>query len=549
MLRALSVLNFAVIESLSLDFDCGFTAFTGETGAGKSILIEALGFLMGGRGSTDWIRTGADKLEVSGVFEAARMKSAVRKRFELGEAFELRRELDNSGRTRAYLNGRTVKLADLSELGRGLVDFHGQHEHQNLFRPESQLEYLDGYGRHEKYLSEVAQAYARHSDLRARQEALAISEEERLRRIDMLSFQISEIDEVSPKEGEDDRLRELLPRIKNAEKLRTLAANAYAELYEKDGSAEEALRNAEECLEKMAAFDPSLSDVLADLSRARETASEAAARVASYRDDSELGSAELDELIGRQDKLARLSKKYGGTIRDVLEFRTTAHSERADLENHKVSARNIERDLILSEKSMIAASEKLHKARTAAGKKLAARVEAELKDLGMPSVRFSIAVELEEGFFSAQGSDRIEYLIAPNPGEPARALRQIASGGELSRVMLGLKKVLAEQDRIGLMIFDEVDTGVGAAVGSSVGAKLSEIAAAHQVFCVTHLPQVACRAKAHYEVIKRVASGRTFTDVRRLEAGERIEAVARMLGGRKATAASRRHAKELMTPL
>lgn len=537
MLRSLRVRNFALIDELSLEPGPGLTAFTGETGAGKSILIEALGFLLGARATTDWIRAGAERLSVEGEFETREGRVAAR------------RELDASGRSKAWLDGRPATLAALSALGERLVDFHGQHEHQTLLKPAIQLDLLDAFGGLAARREEAAGAYRRRQELSERLKALAMSEEERLRRVDLCRFQLQEIEDVDPKPGEEEALAEELPRLKNAGRLGQLAAAAYASLYEREGAAEESLREAEQALEEMARLDPAMGEALAAVGRARSEASEAAAALARYRDGFEADPARLDEVLGRQDRLARLKKKYGATLSDVLAYRDRARAELEALENRDLSAKEVERELGLAEKALRKACDELHAARLKAAKKLSDRVQRELKDLGLENARLSISVEMEDGGWGPTGADRVEFLIAPNPGEALKPLRAVASGGELSRVMLALKTVLAAQDRVGLLVFDEVDTGVGAAVGRAVGRKLADLGAERQVFCVTHLPQVACYARAHFHVSKAVSEGRTRTKVERLEGEERLKAIARMLGGSQVTKTSLRHAQELMESL
>jgi DNA repair protein RecN (Recombination protein N) len=540
MLRSLSIRNFAVIETLDLEFESGLTAFTGETGAGKSILIEALGFLLGERGSIDWLRRGAKSLSVRGDF---------------GD-FTLERSLDSKGKTKALKDGAPIKVSELQALGERLVDFHGQHEHQTLLNTAIQRELLDDYGGLSKELASVREAYAEWKALRGRLEAMRLSEDERLRRIDLLRFQAEEIDAVEPKPGEEDEIEEKLPRLKHAEKLTNLAATAYAAL--KD----ERLREAESALGAMAALDDSLAGALEAITRAREAAEDAAGDLTLYRDKIDVDPSRLDALIGRQDKLDKLKRKYGVSLEAVLDHREKVGEELRALENHAEETASIEGRIAKAEKTLAKRCATLHDARMNAAKKLGVKVQHELKDLGMEKAKLSVSVEMEEGEYGPDGADRVEFLIAPNPGEPMKALRSVASGGELSRVMLALKTVMAqaapsaespsgaarkENDRrVGLMVFDEVDTGVGGAVGRSVGAKLAELGRRGQVFCVTHLPQVACCAEHHFHVAKGVAGGRTVTRVERLADKARVEAVARMIGGRSVTKASLKHAKELL---
>jgi DNA repair protein RecN (Recombination protein N) len=531
MLKTLRIKNFAIIEKIELTFDSGLTVFTGETGAGKSILIEALGFLLGERGRTDWVRSGAKGLEVEAVFERG------------SESFNLRRTLDAGGRSKAFLQGKPLKLSALAQTAEGLVDFHGQHEHQTLLRPGVQLDYLDAFGGHDR--AGAAAAYAAWKELLERREALHISEDERLQKIDLYKFQVAEIDGVSPSPGEEAKLAADLPRLKNSARLGDLATGAYDALYGGEEGAAQVMTRAESALEDMARLDDRLEEARSRIERARLSVEEVAGELARYR-EVDADPAALDDLITRQDKIARLKKKYGATVEEVLAYRETAQSRLQALVNHDAEAAEIDKRAARAEKALGEICEALHSARRKTAVKLAKRVQAQLKDLGMAQAALSVSVEMADGEYAAHGADRVEFLIAPNPGEAAKPLRQIASGGELSRVMLALKTVLAAQDKVGLMVFDEVDTGVGAPVGRAVGHKLAELGGHRQVFCVTHLPQVACYARTHFHVAKKVAGGRTATRVDALVGDRRIEAVAAMLGGRKLTSASLRHAKELI---
>jgi DNA repair protein RecN (Recombination protein N) len=534
MLRCLRVRNFAVIESAEIPFESGLCAFTGETGAGKSILIEALGFLMGERGSTDWVRSGCQKLEVEGVFAAD------------GRETVLRRELDAAGKSRAFVDGKSVTLAKLEEATEGLADFHGQHEHQTLLKPAVQLELLDAYGGLDREREAVGEAWRRWKEFKSLLESLTLSEEERERRLELYAFQLKEIDSVDPRPGEDAELEAELPRLKHAERLLSLAQEAHSVLYEAEGSAEESLGKAERALEEMSRLDPAMREPFEALSRLREGVGEVAAGLSRYQEDAGVSPQRLDELIGRQDRIERLKRKYGSGIAEVLAYRDRIRSELAALESHEQRSSDLAGQLDRSEEELRLRSEELHAARMKASKRLSAKVVAELKDLGMGSARLAVSTEMEEENLTPLGSDRIEFLIAPNPGEPLKPLRAIASGGELSRVMLALKTVLAREDRVPLLVFDEVDAGVGAGVASAVASKLEAVSRSRQVFCVTHMAQVACRAKSHYEVTKRVSGGRTYTRVEQLSGRPRLEALARMLGGPKVTETSLKHAQELL---
>jgi DNA repair protein RecN (Recombination protein N) len=528
MLNKLTISNFAIVSELSLEFSAGLNVFTGETGAGKSILIEALGFLLGARGSSSWLRSGAERLSVTGVFSGR----------------TVRRELDRGGKTRALIDGKTVPLAALAAFGEGLVDFHGQHEHQALLKPAVQMRCLDAFGGLEGQRAAVERAYEAWSGLKAELEAGRLSDEERARRLEFGSFQLSEIDAARLRPGEEEELAAALPRLQGGERLRALADSAYEMLYSQEGSALGLLLKAERALAELCRIDESLRERHEALQSARLAVDDVARAVDAYRESVEADPARLEAALSRSDALSRLKKKYGATVADILALREKVAADLSLLEGAGQRVGELEKELPEAGKRLDSACACLHKSRMKAARALSAALLKELKVLGMAQAGFSVSVELEEGRYSRAGGDLVEFLMAPNPGEPLRPVKAIASGGELARVMLALKTVLA--DDVPVLVFDEVDAGIGGLVARAVGERLSRLAASRQVLCVTHLPQVACFAQTHFQVAKEVASGRTTARVERLDGARRLEAVARMLGGREATAASRKHAQELL---
>ncbi len=548
MLRRLEVRSFAVIEELALDLGPGLNAFTGETGAGKSILIEALGFLLGSRGSQTWLRAGADRLSVTGHFDAAAATKELKAQFKLAAAAPVvvRRELDASGRTRAWIGAQPAPLAALAAFGDRLVDFHGQHEHQTLLKPSVQLECLDAFAGLGAEREEAAAAFAAWEAARAELESSRLSDEERRRRVDLARWQLQEIEEAKPRPGEEEELEDSLPRIKNAERIKSLAASAYEALYEAEGSVLGGLLKAERALGELARVDESLRGSAERLAAARIALDEVAREVGLCRDLRTAGPEELDALLSRQDKLSRLKKKYGPTLEEVLSLRDRLTLEVARLENYKDRAESLQAELSRAEDALASVSAKLHGSRMKAARKLETALLKELRPLGLAQAAFSVSVELEEGRWTRAGSDAVEFLLAPNPGEPLKPVKSIASGGELSRVMLALKTVLARAEGVPILVFDEVDAGVGGVVGRAVGEKLARLGEARQILCVTHLPQVAGCARKHFHVAKAASGGRTFTTVETLAGARRLEVIATMLGGREATAASRKHAQELL---
>jgi len=546
MIRRLKVLNFAVAEKVELELGPGFTALTGETGAGKSILLEALGFLLGGRGSSSWLRAGADRLEVSGLIDLADAPADLRRELDLsGKTVELKRELDSTGRTRALIAGRAAPVAALARIGEHFADFHGQHESRTLLKSSSQLDLLDAFGGLEAEREALRDAHAAWSALTARLEASSLSEAERERRADLLRFQLSEIDDAKLRAGEDEELEDKLPRLKNAERLRGLADAAYGLLYAEENAAVARLLKAARAVSDLAKIDPAAGGLHTELEEAHVAAASVARELGAYRDSVSADPAALDALLTRQDALARLKKRHGVTIADVLAARERMAAELDGLVNADAHLEKTRKELAKAEASLAKLANDAHDKRVKAAKKLDAAALKELKVLGLPHARFACSVEMEEGSWTKTGADTVEFLLAPNPGEPPRPVRTAASGGELSRVMLALKTVFAKADRTALLVFDEVDAGIGGEVAHAVGERLSALAKGRQVLCITHLPQVACFAQTHFHAVKDVAAGRTRLRVDRLAGDLRLETVATMLGG-KPTGASRKHAQELL---
>ncbi len=547
MLRELAIKNLAIIESETLRLGEGLNVLTGETGAGKSILIEALGFLLGARGSPDWLRAGADSLEVQGNFDAADFPKDICSRFKItGPVVSIRRELDASGKTRALINSQSAPLSVLVSLGDLLVDFHGQHEHQSLVKTAAQLELLDRFGGLEGELALVSGAYKSWSSLSAKFEATQISDEERRRRVELMRFQLQELSEANLKPGEEEDLEMALPRVKNAERLRALAATGYELLYGKEGSILGELLKAERIVAELSKIDESMRASHEAMATARLSLEDSAHTLGDYGGKIDCDPGRLDGILSRLDVLSRLKKKYGPTFEDLLTARDRAAAELSCLENSEHSLESLKTELACAQKELDALCEGLHQARLKAAGKLEARLRRELADLGLLEARFSVSVEMEDARYGPSGADSVEFMLAANPGEPMRAMKAVASGGELSRVMLALKTVLALADRVPVLVFDEVDAGIGGAVARAVGAKLAKLGQSRQVLCVTHLAQVACFGREHFQVLKEVSGGRTNTCVIRLDGPKRLEAIALMLGGRQATAASRQHAQELL---
>lgn len=552
MLRELRVRNVAVIESAVVPFGPGLNVLTGETGAGKSILLDALLLAAGARAQADAIRAGAETALVEAVFDLADAPGARAVVEEAGLAPEdgevvVRRELARTGRHRAFVNDSPVTVALLERLGEHLVDVHGQHEHQRLLEPARQLDLLDRFADAEALRAEVAALHARLCAARDAVERLRAGARDRAQRLDLLRFQLAELDAARLRPGEDEELRAERRRLLHAEKLAGGLAAALALLQDDPDAAAARLARATRLLHDLGRLDPAFAGPAGPLEAAAVHVEEAVLALRALRGRVEVPPGRLEAIEERLDVLARLGRKYGDTVAAMCAFRDEAARELDRLERHGEVLDEAERALAALEAELDAAAARLGERRREAARRLAPRVERELRALGMPHARVEVALEpLPPGERSPRGQERVELRFAANPGEPCRPLARVASGGELSRTMLGLQVVLAAAERVPTMVFDEVDAGLGAGMAAVVADKLAAVAARRQVLCVTHLPQIAARADHHLVVTKDVRDGRARAVVRVLAGGARLEELARMLGGARPDAAARRHARALL---
>jgi DNA repair protein RecN (Recombination protein N) len=548
MLKKLEIKDFAIIDRLSLEFGPGLNIFTGETGAGKSIIVEAIGFLLGERASSELVRTGSDLAEVTGVFSSSALPKKMRAACGLkGPEFSVRRQLDPGGKTKGFFEGRAVTAAFLSGLGDALVDFHGQNEHQSLMRPEVQLELLDRYGRLEKEAAAYGEVFEKRRSLLERVNAVSLSEDERARLLELYRFQFKEIEAAGLKEGEDGELAALYPRLKNAQKLFTLSNQAYERLSEGEAPALAGLEKAFKELETLAELDAAAAPMKDSLAQALIVLKDLEDGLSRYSKSLDTDPAGLEAVLSRMDKLSVLKKKYGPELSDVIEKASGLREKISGLENSSFDRKELEAELQKTEELLSRHGSVLHSRRASAAKKLSAAVLSEISGLGFKEVRFFAAVETEEGRFTASGSDAVEFMFSANPGYPLKPLKLTASGGEMSRVMLGLKTVLAGTDNIPVLVFDEVDTGVGSTVARLLGEKIAALAASKQLFCITHMPQIAAFAGTHYFVEKTVADGVSAIKVSKLSPEDRVLEIARMLGGKtRSSDLGLKHARELI---
>ena len=550
MLELLHIENIAVIEQADIAFRPGFNALTGETGAGKSIVIDAMGAVLGGRTSRDLIRTGADKAFVSATF------SRVRENFpgllangikpdEDGNLL-LQRELNTEGKNLCRANGRPVTVAQLREIGRELLNIHGQHDGQQLLDEEQHGAYLDRFGRLEPQRESYAACYHAMSDLRSQIRQLQMDEAEKARRVDTLKFQIDELERAKLKPGEEEELVRRRDILRHGEKF--LSAVDGADFFlsgdDEQVGAVTLLRQAEESLSGVKRLDNSLEELVKRLENARCEVYDLAELIRDKREEFDFSPAELDELESRSDLLYRLKKKYGATVEDMLEYLDRCRRELDAIETADDTIAHLEGQLREAEKKTKAAGAALTKARTEAARRLEEHILRELRDLDMGRVRFSI--ELTEKEPAADGCDSVRFLLSANAGEDLRPLARIASGGELARIMLALKNVLAEQDQVGTLVFDEVDTGVSGRAAQRIAEKMAQVSRHKQVLCVTHLPQLAAMADTHFSVEKGERGGRTYTRVLCLDRQQRAQELARLTGGAHVTEALLRSAEELL---
>jgi DNA repair protein RecN (Recombination protein N) len=537
MLRFLAIRHLAVIDQLELEFQPGLNVLTGETGAGKSILVGAVGLLVGGRASADIVRTGEDTATIEAIFDTPD-----------GRELIVRREVTAQGRSRAYVDGALVTSAALRDAAGRLVDLHGQHEHQVLLDPTTHVDLLDAYAGLSAARTEVADAYRGWQQIRDERLRLAAAQRETAARREFVEFQLNEIRKGALKPGEDEELAAARTVLANADKLQRLCGDAYQALYEGDNAALTALGTVWRRIGELAAIDEKFAPYVAARDVVKPQLEDLAYFLRSYAGGIDASPARLQEVEDRLAVLERLKKKHGPTLAQVIAKGEQLSRDLEAVDNASDRMAQIDRDLNRAREAYLAACGKLTEQRKPAAERFSRALAGSLGDLAMArtrcEVRFSTAAD--ESQWSERGVDSGEFYISPNPGEDLKPLARIASGGELSRIMLALK-TLASTDAPGkTLIFDEVDTGIGGAVADVVGSRLSRLAESFQVLCITHLPQIAAHGSSHFSIAKSVKSGRTVTRVTRLDPREREEELARMIGGSDISVAVRAGARDLL---
>ena len=550
MLETIRIQNYALIDAVEIDLGKGFNVLTGETGAGKSILIGALGLVLGARVAGGVVRQGAQRASIEAVFSLAdpspRLQAILDENgidLDDGELL-LARTITAEGRSRAYAGGALVPLNVLARIGDELVDLHGQHEHQSLLKADRQMELVDAFGNLGALLGKVGELVATLHGLERTIAALESDDREQARTVEFLKHEIGEIDGASLEQGEETDLRSRRTLVANAEKITEAALRAYAALYEGDGEAAfDKVAEAANAVEELAAMDEQFQPLASQLGEIRESIVAVADEVRGYGERPEFDAEELNALNQRLSLLGDLKRKYGDTVEAILAYRDDAQKKVEDFEQRDTRLAEYHAQANAVRKDAMVAAASLSKKRKAAARKLVKGVTVALQDLGMKGATFEISID--EADLTTTGIDRLEFMLAANKGEPLKPLKQVASGGEISRIMLALKATSAQADAIPTLIFDEVDAGVGGAVANQLAEKLGELAASHQILCITHLPQIAAVAQLHFHVSKRVEKDRTITLVTSVENESRVEEVARLLDG-SLTDVSLEHARSLL---
>jgi DNA repair protein RecN (Recombination protein N) len=551
MLSRIAIRDFAIIDALELELGSGMTALTGETGAGKSILLDALGLVLGDRADAQTVRAGAKRAEISAEFDLTGLDHVADwlAEHELDDDGEclVRRTVNADGRSRGYVNGRAAPMAVLRQLGEQLVDIHGQHEHQSLLRREAQRQLLDHFGGLQAQVATVAHAYDAWRDAKQRRQQLVGDPDERAERRDRLRYQVRELDSLGLAEGEVEAMGAEQRRLANAGELAAAGQRALGALYDEEPSAHGRLSSAQADLERLSAYDPEAQTVVDMVSQALIQCDEAAGELRERVERIAMDPERLELVEQRLSAIHELARKHRVEPDELPALAERLRQELDELDHADEHAAELERELDERERAFGRAAEHLHAARVEAADRLSRAVTEAMQQLGMAGGQFEVRMTRRpDADPSPQGVDQVEFRVTANPGQPLASLRRVASGGELSRISLAIQMIGSVEAGIPTQIFDEVDAGIGGRVAAVVGEHLRRLGDHHQVLCVTHLPQVAANAHHHIQVTKAAASESTAAELRTLDPAERVDEIARMLGGRTITEQSRAHARELL---
>jgi DNA repair protein RecN (Recombination protein N) len=564
MLTLLNISNIALIDDLQVEFERGLNLLTGETGSGKSIIVDALGTLIGGRFSAEMIKAGASRASIEGLFSVERNQelevllaaSGIDLNVNGANEIIVRREMTANGRNKIFVNNQLATLALLKDLRAFLVDIHGQGEQQTLFNPDTHLDLLDAFANTFSLRQEVATKYKLVATLRRELDALKQDEAKKYQLIDILRFQIDELRRAQLEVGEDERLEEERKRLNNVEKLTTLSNEAYEAIYEDNESALARLKQAARRVEELAEYDSNFRGYIEGLQNARAVLEDLAFSLRDFTDGLEFSPERLGEVENRLAEISRLKRKYGGSIESAVRHLAESEERLTNIEHADQREQHLQTELAKARREYLKTARKLHAERERAAKEFEKSVVAGLGEVAMENARFQVRITTPPGeelndpealrAFTTTGIDKVEFYFSANVGEDVRPLAKVASGGEASRLMLVLKTVATASEFPRTIVFDEIDSGIGGRVSEAVGVKLRKLAASNQVLCVTHQPQIARFADIHLLVQKEAVGGRTLVNLMRLDHKGRVEELARMLTGAEITDTARRHAREML---
>ena len=563
MLKELRIKNFALIDEFSMEFEPGLNVLTGETGAGKSIIINALNLALGCRADLECIREGQDTATVEALFFLNGRETLKSLASEFGieiseDELIVKRTVSRSGKNKVFINGSMVTLSVLNDIGNGLADIHGQHQHQALFLIENHLRFLDSFGGLEDACEKVRKLESRYRDLKKEIEKKEESEREFARKKDQLQYEISEIEKAELSVDEEEKLQLEMKKMQNAEKLSATVNKALNAIYDSDGSVIDIVKQVDTDLSLSSEIDPALAPFKETSNSIMIQLEDLSSGLRNYAKEIEFNQEKLNELDDRLAEIKSLKRKYGSTIQDILDYLEKTRSDLMALESKKEVFERVEEELGLVQKELQNRASVLAKNREDASRKFSRLIMKELMDMNMGKVEFCVQFDYEQDStdcfihngksvkLNSNGFGKSEFLFSSNPGEKPKPLLKIASGGEVSRVMLALKNILSAKEDVPTLVFDEVDTGIGGKVAEKVGEKLMKVSKGRQVLCITHLPQIAGIAESHYSIEKSFLRGRTKISISRLNKEERIEEIARMSGGATITETTRRHAEEMI---
>ncbi len=564
MIKSLLIKDFILIEKLKVDFDSGLNIITGETGVGKSIIIDAMNLLIGEKASGDFVRTGTEKAIVEGVFDISDNQNVINflgeNNYDINDELIVRREILKKGSSRSFINDSPAPLSHLKALGEFIIDLHGQHEHQSLLRTETHIKFLDNFGNLDKLIEEYRVHYNNLKKLFSRLDELKNIEKSTKEKRDLYEFQAKEIDAINPKEGEIEDLQSKLNILENSEKLYETTTRLFEILYESDSAVYDQLIKARNLIDDLSRIDKEFANLKLDLNSAISIVDEISKFVQSYSSRIEFNPELLEEYRERLGSLILLAKKYGGSLENVIEYRNKIEKEILLAENFDEEISKIEEEIEHERRLCSDAAIRLSEKRREVAEKISNSIISILKDLGINNASFEVVfrnkktndprsfVKFGNEFYEANsnGFDEVEFYISTNPGEELKPLAKVASGGEVSRIMLALKTILAKSDKLPLMVFDEIDVGISGRIAQKVGKALRNLSEYHQIIAITHLPQIAGFSNSHYVVVKKVKDGRAVTTIRKLTDEEKVFEIARLISGEDITPASIENARNLI---